>query len=171
MTSLFSSSFMSGIFNRGKVLDYQCFDGYLEMNDPLLGMQKYIQLKPGCDGKIEASEDFNGGFVILVSVTQDSHPVSRALRLSYNGESLAGVDNSKIYLVMIINGVPSIPNLAQLNRAYSRQTGIPVNTPVTNFSMPIVSNNVRNVLNPVNAIANAINGNARVNTQVIGRRR
>jgi len=142
MGSTQSTAMVNSLLNQESVIDYECFDGYLDTQDPLLGAQKYIILKPGCKGKIEASEDFDGGVVIFISVEKDTYPVSQSLRLALDGQSLDGVPVDKIFIPMIVNGVPFIPSLAHLNRVYNRQLGVPMNGNVRNtFSNAVLGNN------------------------------
>ena len=165
MGSTQSIDMVNNVLNQESVIGYDCFDGYLETEDNILGVQKYIVLKAGCKGKIEASEDFDGGIVIMISVERDDHPSPRELRLTYDSQSLGDVPANKIFIPMIVNGVPFIPSLAQLNRVYSRQTSIPINVgPIdlngnvrNAFTNAILGNNGNNI---VNAVRNGMNSNA-----------
>lgn len=119
--------------NTEAVMPYECFDGYFEVYDNILGLQKYIQLKPGCKGSIEASENFENGVLLVISVERDASLQPSQVRLSHDGFSLGGVDANLIYIPTIVNGTPTLPTLERLNTVYSRQNNI--NATVTPISL------------------------------------
>lgn len=155
-----STSVATQLIDQERVLDFDCYDGYVETSDAVLGLQKYISLKPGCKGKIEASENFESGIVIMISVQADNSSTPSLLRLSHDSQSLGNVDTDDIYLLMVIDDVPAVPSLTRLNELYAQYGNHSIRNAI---QQPIVINGFRDG-NLVNAVRNANN------VQVGGRR-
>lgn len=160
-----NGNIVNSLFNQETVMDFDCFNGYMITQDQILGDQIYLILNPGCDGRIEASENFEdrNGVVVLISIQRDNNPNPRYLRLTHDGQSLAGFPADRIYIPTIVNGRPRIPSLARLNAVRAQLTG-------SNTNVGPIDLNARNGLNAlnnngnnstVNSVINALNNNGR----------
>lgn len=121
----------NGLINEETLLRAECYGGYFNADDTLLGPQKYMRLQPGCSASIEGAERFQDGVILLIAARRGMQNQASVLRLSFHGQSLANVPASRIFLPIIQNGQLSLESLESLGR---------------------------NVTNG-NAIANAINAN------------
>lgn len=112
---------------QSEVFDINCFDGVLVTSvDPVLGNQKYMRLQPGCDARLESSEDAGGDIILMISVTKGTGNGSQLLRLTYDGRSLASTPNDNIYVITVIDDIPSIASLTQLEEIRNRRPTLQV---------------------------------------------
>jgi hypothetical protein len=83
-------------------------------SDPILGQQRYMTFYPGVKGKIQSSEEFEGGILLLIVTERDNSTQPQILRLSHNMQSLANISPDKIFIPMIVDGSPEIAHLSEI---------------------------------------------------------
>jgi len=84
-------------------------------SDPILGVQRYITLIPGIKAKVQSTEDFGTGVVLLIVTERDNNTQSQILRLTHQMKSLAGVSPSRIFIPMIVDGTPEMVSLSDIS--------------------------------------------------------
>lgn len=158
---------MNIFLNREHLMDHDSYGGYLNTNDSILGAQKYMWLSPGYDGKVDSSQPFEDGVVLLISTWAVNDVNPKRIRLNLHGQSLASISADQIYIPMTVNGTISIPSLRDLQDDYVETNNISRNVqPVPLNPRNSYVNEVRNALNPLDAIANAVNRNGNVGGQL-----
>ena len=119
-----TGSVLPRLFDEEAVLNLDCYDGYFDTNNGIFGsgVNRYISLKPGCSASVEGSEVFSGGVVFMIAVSRNTAVwESVPVKLQHNGQSVAGLSPDRIYVLTIIDGIPAVPSLTQLDQLRAQQ--------------------------------------------------
>lgn len=122
--------------NQRRLFNIQGYGGSILMNDPLMGLQRYIIAKPSFDANIGASTWNMGSAVIFMESKPSSSMKPKYVRLSINLGSVASLSKDNIVLIMSDqNGNVISMTLSELDSQVN--TSLPVNN--TGNVVPIVT--------------------------------